>query len=177
MIEIRFHGRGGQKLGTWAEALALAALKEGKYSQTYLSFGLDRVGMPNTAITRIDDTFVRQRAGNGSAPDIVVVFDPTVVALVDVTAGLKAGGTVIVPAGTSLTAPKDGMWQLRTLDTHGLPVNEARAALLAAVCSLSQGISPDSLQSAMEELKLKESVRQNARAEARVVGRATGLSG
>ena len=153
MIEIRFHGRGGQKLAAWAEALALAALKDGKYSQTYLSFGLDRPGAPNTAITRVADAFIRERAGNGSAPDVVVVLDPTVIGLVDVTAGLKAGGTVIAPTDAALAAPADGRWQLQFVEVGCLPVNAARAALMAAVSNLS-GVGQTSLQAALQELKL-----------------------
>lgn len=153
MIEIRFHGRGGQKLAARASALALAALKDGKYSQTYLSFGLDRPGAPNTAITRVADAFIRERAGNGSAPDVVVVLDATVIGLVDVSAGLKAGGTVIAPTDAALAAPTGDQWRVQTVETAGMTVAQGRVALLQAVAQVT-GSSASSLQAALKELKL-----------------------
>jgi len=153
-MEIRFHGRGGQKLAAWAEALALAALKEGKFSQTYLSFGLDRPGAPTTAITRISNTFVRERAGNASSPDISVVLDPTVVGLVDVTSGLKPGGLVILPADTPLALPDDGRWRIETVNIAGLSGEEVQAALLGAADRWSGSIGLAALRAAVEEVHL-----------------------
>ena len=74
MIEIRFHGRGGQGAVTSAELLALAAIGEGKYAQAFPSFGPERRGAPVVAFCRIDDQPIRIRA-NISEPDLVVVLD------------------------------------------------------------------------------------------------------
>lgn len=153
-VEIRLHGRGGQRLAAWAEALALAALKDGKFSQTYLSFGLDRPGAPITAIARIGDSFIRERATNATTPNISVVLDPTVVRLVDVTSGLKPGCWIVLPADAASYLLADSKWQVVTVDTAGLSVNEARAALLGAAARLSGRITLTALQVAARELGL-----------------------
>ncbi len=94
MIEIRFHGRGGQGAVTSAELLALAAIAEGKYAQAFPSFGPERRGAPVVAFCRLDDHPVRIRA-NIYEPDIVVVLDSTLLRIVNVAAGLKPTGIVV----------------------------------------------------------------------------------
>jgi len=94
MIEIRFHGRGGQGAVTSAELLALAAIGEGKYAQAFPSFGPERRGAPVVAFCRISDDKIRIRA-NISEPDIVVVLDASLLAVVNVAAGLKPNGIVV----------------------------------------------------------------------------------
>ncbi|HDL15110.1 MAG TPA: pyruvate ferredoxin oxidoreductase, partial [Euryarchaeota archaeon] len=62
MIEIRFHGRGGQGAVTAADLLAMASFFDGKYSQAFPSFGTERRGAPVTAFARISDSFIRIRS-------------------------------------------------------------------------------------------------------------------
>ena len=107
MIEIRFHGRGGQGSVTCAELLALAAIGEGKYAQAFPSFGPERRGAPVIAFCRIDDQPVRIRA-NVYEPDIVVVLDPTLLKIVNVAAGMKSDGILV-------TTNKDSPEQVREL--------------------------------------------------------------
>lgn len=95
MIEVRFHGRGGQGAVTSAELMAMAAIDEGKYAQAFPSFGPERRGAPLQAFLRISDQPIRLRE-KISAPDLVVVLDPALVATGNVKAGLKPGGTLIV---------------------------------------------------------------------------------
>jgi pyruvate ferredoxin oxidoreductase gamma subunit len=102
MIEIRFHGRGGQGAVTSAELLALAAIGEGKYAQAFPSFGPERRGAPVVAFCRIDDERIRIRA-NIYEPDIVVVLDASLLAIVNVAAGLKPEGLIVT---TSTDAPE-----------------------------------------------------------------------
>src|SRR5208337_4222185 len=94
MIGIRLHGRGGQGAVTSAELLALGALKEGKYTQAFPSFGPERRGAPVVAFCRISDEEIRVRAVI-SRPDIVLVLDPSILRLVDVASGLKADGILV----------------------------------------------------------------------------------
>jgi pyruvate ferredoxin oxidoreductase gamma subunit len=94
MIEIRFHGRGGQGSVTCAELLALAVIGEGKYAQAFPSFGPERRGAPVVAFCRINDQPIRIRA-NIYEPDIVVVLDSTILRLVNIAAGLKQNGLVV----------------------------------------------------------------------------------
>ena len=95
MIEIRVHGRGGQGAVTSTELIALAAINEGKYAQAFPSFGPERRGAPVMAFARISDKAIRTRE-KVSTPDIVVVLDPTILKIVDVTAGLKKDGMVVL---------------------------------------------------------------------------------
>ena len=94
MIEIRFHGRGGQGAVTSAELLALAAINEGKYAQAFPSFGPERRGAPVIAFCRIDDKPIRIRA-NIYQPDLVLVLDPSILRLVKVASGLKESGVLV----------------------------------------------------------------------------------
>lgn len=95
MIEIRFHGRGGQGAVTAAEILAKAVFEENKYTQAFPSFGVERRGAPVTAFTRISDKPIRRRYQIYS-PQYVVVLDDTLVNVVDVTSGLLDHGSVLV---------------------------------------------------------------------------------
>jgi pyruvate ferredoxin oxidoreductase gamma subunit len=94
MIELRFHGRGGQGAVTSAELLAVAAINEGKYAQAFPSFGPERRGAPVIAYCRIDDRPIRIRA-NIYEPDLVLVLDGSILKIVDVAEGLKADGMLI----------------------------------------------------------------------------------
>jgi 2-oxoisovalerate ferredoxin oxidoreductase gamma subunit len=95
MIEIRFHGRGGQGVVIASEVLADAAFHEGKRVQSFPAFGVERRGAPVMAFTRIDDKPIRIRS-QIYQPDHIIILDPTLLEVLDVTAGLKAGGTVLL---------------------------------------------------------------------------------
>ena len=95
MIEIRVHGRGGQGAVTSTELIALAAISEGKYAQAFPSFGPERRGAPVMAFARISNKPIRTRE-KVYTPDVVVVLDPTILKIVDVTDGLKKNGMVIL---------------------------------------------------------------------------------
>ena len=106
MIEVRFHGRGGQGAVTSAELMAQAAIAEGKYAQAFPSFGPERRGAPLQAFLRISDAPIRLRE-KIYEPDVVVVLDPALVATGNVKAGLKAGGVMVINSSKSMTAVKD----------------------------------------------------------------------
>jgi pyruvate ferredoxin oxidoreductase gamma subunit len=89
MVEIRWHGRGGQGAKTAAIFLAEAVLDRGKYSQGFPEYGPERRGAPMRGYTRIADAPIRRHCGIES-PDIVIVLDPTL--LESTAAGVTAGG-------------------------------------------------------------------------------------
>jgi 2-oxoacid:acceptor oxidoreductase gamma subunit (pyruvate/2-ketoisovalerate family) len=95
LIEIRFHGRGGQGSVIASNILASAAFKEGKFAQSFPLFGGERRGAPVAAFTRIDDQSILLRC-EIYEPDHVVVLDPGLINHVDVTAGLKRNGWILV---------------------------------------------------------------------------------
>ncbi len=94
MIEIRLHGRGGQGAVTSAELLATAAIQQGKYAQAFPNFGPERRGAPVMAFIRIDDHPIRNRHMIHN-PDLVMVLDPSILRLVDVTSGMKEDGILV----------------------------------------------------------------------------------
>lgn len=95
MIEIRFHGRGGQGTVVASKILADAISKEGKFVQAYPEFGVERRGAPVYAFIRIDDKPIYDKS-RIYEPDHVVVVDSTLIEAIDVTEGLKEGGWIIV---------------------------------------------------------------------------------
>lgn len=95
LIEIRWHGRGGQGAKTASLLLADAAFNTGKYIQGFPEYGPERMGAPITAYNRISNTPITIHS-NIYYPDFVVVVDDTLLESVDVTAGLKNDGGIII---------------------------------------------------------------------------------
>lgn len=95
LVEIRWHGRGGQGAKTASLLLADAAFNTGKYIQGFPEYGPERMGAPITAYNRISDNPIRIHS-NIYEPDYVVVVDDTLLESVDVTAGLKETGAIVI---------------------------------------------------------------------------------
>jgi pyruvate ferredoxin oxidoreductase gamma subunit len=95
LIEIRWHGRGGQGAKTASLLLADAAFNTGKYIQGFPEYGPERMGAPITAYNRISVNPIRIHS-NIYEPDFVVVVDDTLLSSVDVTAGLKKEGAIVI---------------------------------------------------------------------------------
>ena len=99
-IEIRWHGRGGQGAKTAALLLADVAFKTGKHVQGFPEYGPERMGAPITAYNRISENVIRVHS-NIYDPDFVAVVDETLLHTVNVTAGLKETGAIIVNTAKS----------------------------------------------------------------------------
>ncbi|MHC1605407.1 MAG: 2-oxoacid:acceptor oxidoreductase family protein [Candidatus Methanofastidiosia archaeon] len=95
LIEIRWHGRGGQGAVTVSELFAETAMLEGNYIQAFPEFGPERMGAPIKAFTRISDEPIKIHS-HVYSPNIVVVLDPTLLGQVDVTQGLSKDGIILV---------------------------------------------------------------------------------
>ena len=95
LIEIRWHGRGGQGAKTASLLLADAAFNTGKYIQGFPEYGPERMGAPITAYNRISTKPITIHS-NIYEPDYVVVVDDTLLDAVDVTAGLKNTGAIVI---------------------------------------------------------------------------------
>lgn len=95
LIEIRWHGRGGQGAKTASLLLADAAFNTGKYIQGFPEYGPERMGAPMTAYNRISNKPITIHS-NIYEPDYVVVVDDTLLDAVDVTAGLKKTGAIVI---------------------------------------------------------------------------------
>lgn len=98
MIEVRFHGRGGQGAVTSAELVAHAAIEEGKFAQSFPSFGPERRGAPVVSFVRISDEKIRTRS-EITDPDVVVVLDPGLLCITNVCMGLNPDGTSVLNTG------------------------------------------------------------------------------
>ncbi|MGD9819756.1 MAG: 2-oxoacid:acceptor oxidoreductase family protein [Desulfomonilaceae bacterium] len=95
MIEMRFHGRGGQGAVTSAELVAQAAIGTGRFATAFPSFGPERRGAPVVAFARVDDQPVRTRYKVYN-PDVVIVLDPSLLEIANPSEGLNEKGILII---------------------------------------------------------------------------------
>lgn len=100
LVEIRWHGRGGQGAKTASLLLADAAFTTGKFIQGFPEYGPERMGAPITAYNRISSERIRVHS-NIYEPDFVVVVDETLLTAVDVTKGLKKDGAIVINTSKS----------------------------------------------------------------------------
>lgn len=155
MRELRIHGRGGQGSVTAAELIAVAAFKSGVQAQAFPAFGVERRGAPVQAFIRFSDTKIRLRS-QIYEPDYVIVQDPTLIKDVDVFAGIKKGGIVLIntdnenfsgaPAGVRVI-PIDAT--KIALDLLGVPITNT--TLMGAFAAASGEISLSALEEAVRE--------------------------
>ena len=150
-IEIRWHGRGGQGAKTAALLLADVAFKTGQYVQGFPEYGPERMGAPITAYNRISAEKIRVHS-NIYTPDYVVVVDETLLSSVDVTAGLKKNGAIIINTSKSREeiAEKLGGYKGRiyTVDARKISVetlgkNFPNSPMLAAIVAVSNVMDRD----------------------------------
>jgi pyruvate ferredoxin oxidoreductase gamma subunit len=100
MYQIRLHGRGGQGVVTAAELIAIAAFYDGKETQAFPSFGVERTGAPIEAFARIDDKPIRTRE-HVYKPNVIIIQDATLLDSVDVAQGASLDTKVIINTGQS----------------------------------------------------------------------------
>lgn len=170
MVEVRFHGRGGQGSVIASNILAEAAFREGKNIQAFPHFGVERRGAPVLAFTRISNKPIRVKHEIYN-PDCVVVLDPTLIEAVDVTKGLKDKGIIIINSNKS---PRDfafkGPFKVATVNAseiakrHGLGVRSTpivNTAILGAFAMATGLVALESILKAVGErvpLKKDENV-------------------
>ncbi len=158
-VEIRWHGRGGQGTVTSAELLARAAIDEGKYAQAFPSFGPERRGAPVLAFDRISDNKPIRARAEITEPDVVVVLDPGLLTIVNVTSGLKKDGTVIINTSKTLQdidSKLGNKWRLAVVDATKiakelLGVNIVNTTILGAVLRATEVVKLESLFEPLRE--------------------------
>ncbi|MDR1028303.1 MAG: 2-oxoacid:acceptor oxidoreductase family protein [Clostridiales Family XIII bacterium] len=145
MIEIRWHGRGGQGAKTAALLLADAAFETGLHVQGFPEYGPERMGAPITAYNRLSDGPIRIHS-NIYNPDLVVVVDETLLKSVDVAAGLKDTGKLLVNTNSdpesvlrSFPGVKGDIWVIDAMDISIRTIgrNLPNTPLLSAVVRLT----------------------------------------
>lgn len=178
MKEIRFHGRGGQGAVTAAMILSVGAFQDGKYTQAFPRFGVERRGAPVEAFTRISDSFIRRKSAVYE-PDVIVVLDSTLFSAVDITAGLKESGTVIV--NTNKKAEDFGIKNadVKTLDVSQLAMDVlgrdiVNTAMLGAFGGFTGLVSLDGLKKGVDEHFSAGLAEKNKKLVEEVYNQATG---
>lgn len=158
MIEIRWHGRGGQGAKTASLLLADAAFNTGKYIQGFPEYGPERMGAPITAYNRISDNPITIHS-NIYEPDYVVVVDDTLLEAVDVTAGLKESGAIIINSTKSADVLKEHLKgykgsiytiNARKVSEEALGRYFPNTSMLAAIVKVSGIMSDEALLKDME---------------------------
>ena len=95
MLEIRFHGRGGQGAVIASKMLAYSFFLDGKYAQSFPTFGAERRGAPVAAFVRVDDKYIENRSPI-QTPDYVIVMAAKLAETIDVSLGIKKNGVIII---------------------------------------------------------------------------------
>ncbi len=159
MIEIRWHGRGGQGAKTASLLLADAAFNTGKYIQGFPEYGPERMGAPITAYNRISDTPIRIHS-NIYEPDYVVVVDDSLIGAVDITSGLKDNGAIVINTNEDIDSLRKKLngfsGKIYTIDASKislecLKANFPNTAMLAAVVNITKIMSKEELVDNMKD--------------------------
>jgi pyruvate ferredoxin oxidoreductase gamma subunit len=160
MFGVRFHGRGGQGVITYAEILAAAAYGEGRYAQAFPNVGPERLGAPVVAYCRIDERPLRLRDPVVS-PDALVLADTALLGVVDVLGGLRPDGYLVVNsalglsdlglAGFAAERPLRHVLRLPANDLARQFLGEALpgAALLGAFAAMTRAVSLEAVEGAI----------------------------
>ena len=154
ILEIRWHGRGGQGAWTASELLARAAIAEGRHIQSFPEFGPERMGAPVTAFTRISTEPIRIHCAVYN-PDVVAVLDPTLLKAVKVADGLSEGGNLIVNTKESpketrkmLETNKGKVWTVPAseISMKILGMSITNTAMLGAVARVTGVVSLETIE-------------------------------
>ena len=158
LVEIRWHGRGGQGAKTASLLLADAAFNTGKYIQGFPEYGPERMGAPITAYNRISDEPITVHS-NIYEPDYVVVVDDTLLDCVDVTSGLKESGAIIINTTQDSNNIKNKLkgykGEVYTIDARKISIEALgkyfpNTPMLAAIVKVSKVMSDEEFLSDMK---------------------------
>ncbi|OWT32870.1 pyruvate ferredoxin oxidoreductase [Methanobrevibacter sp. 87.7] len=153
MIEIRFHGRGGQGAVTAAEILAKAAFEDGKYAQTFPSFGVERRGAPVAAFTRIDDKPIQLRYQIYN-PDHIIVLDDGLANVVDIYSGIKENSDVVINTRHDISSDRVPVYKIDAtkiaLETLGRPI--VNTIILGYFAKKTNIVSIESLEKVIRDV-------------------------
>lgn len=160
LLEIVWHGRGGQGAKTAATVVAEAAVREGKFSQGFPEYGPERMGAPMRGFTRISDGPIRRHCAVAD-PEIVVVLDPTLLDVVGLRAGSADGQTIVVntPAEPAQLRKNLGLkgGKLFTVDATGISLDELKRPIpnVPMIGALLKATGILKLETVLEELQEK----------------------
>ncbi|MCX6640970.1 MAG: 2-oxoacid:acceptor oxidoreductase family protein [bacterium] len=159
MLEIRWHGRGGQGAVTASKVLAESAMALGKQIQAFPEYGSERQGAPIKAFTRISDQRIMHHS-QVTSPDVVIVLDPSLLEAIDVTEGLKDDGILII---NTPATPKNIRAQMKlqgrklfTIDATGISLRHLGKAIpntpmIGALLGVTKMLPPESVAADFKE--------------------------
>lgn len=175
LFEIRIHSRGGQGAKTIGQILAEAGIEDGKFVEAFSEYGPERSGAPMQVFIRISTEPIRVHS-NITTPDMVILADPTLLGIVDATAGLKKNGTVLV---NSFKSDRD-VRKMLNCKQKVYAINATKIAvdvlgkdfsgivLMGALNKISNIVSKEALEEELEEIfarkKGKEVAEKNIQA-------------
>ncbi len=176
MVEIRFHGRGGQGSVIASNILAEAAFKEGKHVQSFPHFGVERRGAPVVAFTRIGDERIRIKHKIYN-PDCIIILDPTLIKAVNVIKGLKENGLILVNSDKDPKKfPCSKEFKVATVNASNIAVKHSlgtkstpivNTAILGALSKFTGIVKLDFILKAIDErVPLKQKENRDAAKEA-----------
>lgn len=176
MFEIRIHGRGGQGAKSASQFAAEAAMAQGKHIQAFPEYGPERSGAPVASYVRIS----KDRISTHQAvdrPDAVLVLDPTLVKTVDVTAGLKKEGLLVVNSPKEAKELKKELGfsgRLYAVDASEIAINSIgrdipNTAILGALAALSDAVDKKALTSSIRKKFIKKLGKEKTEGNVRAV--------
>ncbi len=169
IMEVRWHGRGGQGAWTASELMARAAVYEGKFIQSFPEFGPERMGAPVTAFTRISTEPIRIHCAVYD-PDVVAVLDPTLLKTVPVADGLSEDGIIVINSKDSpieikklLNSDKGKVWTVSATEIAikilGMPITNT--AMLGAVARVTGIVSLEGVEKIVKERFRRDIAEKN----------------
>lgn len=155
MLEIRIHGRGGQGSVTAAQILAISAFYDGKQTQAFPRFGVERRGAPVEAFCRIDDKPINIRS-QVYTPDLLLILESSLLEAVDVTAGLKKGADIIINTSQPIKGNKYSKFNVHTVDASKVAHDIFKAdivntAILGAFAKVTGVVSLNAINKSIED--------------------------
>ena len=173
MRELRIHGRGGQGAVIASKLLAVAIYKEGHWVQSFPAFGVERRGAPVTAFLRMDDSQILLRCAV-TTPDDLIVLDPTLIDAVDVTTGLKPGGTILINSRRDPESYESlaGSYRVATVDAntiavrHGLGTRTQPIVNTAIIGAFASAFGLVGLDAVCEAVREEVPIKQDENVEA-----------
>ncbi len=160
LMEIVWHGRGGQGAKTAATVVAEAAVREGKYSQGFPEYGPERMGAPMRGFTRISDAPIRRHCAV-TEPQVVVILDPTLLDVIDVGDGWGADSTIVVNSPDDPATLRDKQHlkggRLFTVDATRISLDELKRPIpnVPMIGALLRATGILNLDTVLQELKEK----------------------
>ena len=168
MIEVRFHGRGGQGVVTAAKILANAFVRQGKFGSSFPMFGFERRGAPVTAFMRFDEDPIREKTQIYN-PDCLVVLDPSQKDSPIVYNGLKADGVLILNTKESIDKKPHknlgltGLVDAETIALEEIGISSPNTPIVGALAAATGWISIEHILSGLEQYFSGDMLKRNIR--------------